>query len=199
MTNPSHTELAARKLWETIKILGLQNEKLALQAIAAALESPERVQGEAYKLSDEDINEGAERHGITVAGPRLEDFDAGVRWAELVLANPPTAPAQDVHAQRNAQTLVDIGNAALRAGWNGVDMKAFVLARLATPSPQAEKQPLSEEQIVRCLQQASCIGTVKMSFESGPYDIDRPSINASRLVSAIEAAHGIVTKESTNG
>lgn len=47
---------------------------------------------EALTLSDEDVTEGAERHGITVAGPRLDDFQAGVRWAELVIANPPDAP-----------------------------------------------------------------------------------------------------------
>lgn len=40
-------------------------------------------------ISDEDITEGCERHGITVWGPRAEDFQAGVRWAELVIANPP--------------------------------------------------------------------------------------------------------------
>lgn len=49
-------------------------------------------------------------------------------------------------------------------------------------------QVLSEQDLVRCLQAASCIGTVKMSFESGPYDIDRPSLNASRLYEAIESA-----------
>lgn len=52
-------------------------------------------------------------------------------------------------------------------------------------------QPLTEDQQVACLVKAGCIGTVKMSFESGPYDITRPSINASRLIEAVEAAHGI--------
>lgn len=47
---------------------------------------------------------------------------------------------------------------------------------------------LSEQELVRCLRKAGCIGTVKMSFESGPYSIDKPSINASRLCEAIESA-----------
>lgn len=56
---------------------------------------------------------------------------------------PPTAPAQDAQGERNAQMLIDIGNAALRAGWNGVDLQAFVIGRLASPSPSAV-QPLSD-------------------------------------------------------
>ena len=57
--------------------------------------------------------------------------------------------------------------------------------------PPVQRQPLTEQQQVDCLVKAGCIGTVKMSFESGPYDITRPSINASRLIEAVEAAHGI--------
>ena len=48
-------------------------------------------------------------------------------------------------------------------------------------------QPMSESEIVKCLVDAGCIGTVKMTFESGPYDITRTSINADRLARAIEA------------
>lgn len=55
-----------------------------------------------------------------------------------------------------------------------------------TTTPQAAL--LSESEIVVCIAKAGCIGTVKMSYESGPYDIYRPSINASRLYDAIEAA-----------
>lgn len=64
------------------------------------------------------------------------------------------------------------------------------LGRIASPSVQHRK-PLTERQVVGVLREAGCIGTVKMSYESGPYDIDRPSINATRLVEAVEAAHGI--------
>ena len=62
-----------------------------------------------------------------------------------------------------------------------------------TAPPQ--RKPLTEAQQVDCLVKSGCIGTVKMSFESGPYDITRPSINASMLIEAVEAAHGI--KEGT--
>jgi len=139
MTNPSHTELAAR-LRETAQSIRRKPMPLAdfiplLQQAADALESPERVQGEAIVFtppSDCDSQELC----------KVNRRCAGRYNTKAICPTPPTAPAQDVHAQRNAQTLVDIGNAALRAGWNGVDMKAFVLARLATPSPQATNAPL---------------------------------------------------------
>lgn len=62
--------------------------------------------------------------------------------------------------------------------------------------PPGGMVPLTETQIMECVAKAGCHGTVKMSFESGPYSIGRPSINADRLVREIEAAHGI--KEGSN-
>lgn len=47
---------------------------------------------------------------------------------------------------------------------------------------------LTEEEVVKAINESGCIGTVKMSFESGPYCIDRPTINASRFAEAIESA-----------
>lgn len=58
-------------------------------------------------------------------------------------------------------------------------------------SKQAPQVPMTEDEIVKCLVESSCIGKVMMSFESGPYDITRTSINADRLVRAVEAHHGI--------
>ena len=58
-----------------------------------------------------------------------------------------------------------------------------------TSPPQ--RKPLTERELMKCIAQAGCFGTVKMSFESGPYDIDRPTLNADKLCRAIEAAHGI--------
>ena len=59
-------------------------------------------------------------------------------------------------------------------------------------APAAEpRTPLTEAQIVRCLVAAGCVGTVKMSFDSGPYEITRTSVNADRFARAIETAHGI--------
>ena len=127
MTNPSHTELAARKLWETIKILGLQNEKLALQAIAAALESPERVQGDG-------------------------DF---VTWLKTRAADSYSC---------------------------GLLVKD-ALARLATPSPQAGKQPLSDTDIQDLL------------LVGNPDDRDVKMIRLGEAETFRRL--GIVTKEST--
>ena len=56
---------------------------------------------------------------------------------------------------------------------------------------QPERKPMTEDEIVKCLVESSCIGKVMMSFESGPYDITRTSINADRLVRAIEAHYAI--------
>lgn len=56
----------------------------------------------------------------------------------------------------------------------------------ATPAPVG-LVPLTEAQLVECLVAAGCIGTVRMSYDSGPYEITHTSINADRLASAIEA------------
>lgn len=47
---------------------------------------------------------------------------------------------------------------------------------------------LTDEQITRSLQSAGCAGVVRMSFESGPYCIDRPTIKARRFAEQIESA-----------
>lgn len=60
-----------------------------------------------------------------------------------------------------------------------------------------KRHPLTEEQLVKCLVEAHCVGIIKMSFESGPYEVTRPSINADRLVRAIERVHGIGVKLSS--
>lgn len=61
------------------------------------------------------------------------------------------------------------------------------LMRRAQPAAPA-LVPLSEREIVKCIADSGCIGTVKMSFESGPYDIDRPSLNATKLVDVVTAS-----------
>lgn len=52
----------------------------------------------------------------------------------------------------------------------------------------AQEVGLTEAERVRCLIASGCIGTVKMTYDSGPYEITRTSINASRLIDAIIAA-----------
>lgn len=198
MTTPSHTELAAqaaaRLKAELAGMYPRENIDLSdVRTVIAALESPERVQGEATvgEIYSHNCNSKGEVFAVVqFPGP----FDPNNQWTwpaqgAKVYLTQPTAPAQDVHGQRNAQTLVDIGNAALRAGWNGVDMKAFVLARLATPSPQAEKQPLSLDEIQAwAVRRMSALGT------EGVTD---PVAFLEEGVRWGEAQHGIVTKEST--
>ena len=58
--------------------------------------------------------------------------------------------------------------------------------------PQAV--PMTEDKLVACLVKANCVGVVKMSYDSGPYCVMRPSINASKLKEAIEAHHGIAQR-----
>ena len=71
------------------------------------------------------------------------------------------------------------------------DASPAAVEQLAQQAPQV---PMTEDEIVMCLVESSCIGKVMMSFESGPYDITRTSINADRLVRAIEAHHNIKEK-----
>ena len=52
----------------------------------------------------------------------------------------------------------------------------------------AQEVGLTEAERVRCLIASGCIGTVKMTYDSGPYEITRTSINASRLIDAIISA-----------
>lgn len=47
---------------------------------------------------------------------------------------------------------------------------------------------LSDGEVMRCISESACYGTVRMSFESGPYSIDKPSLNATKFARAIIAA-----------
>ena len=71
-------------------------------------------------------------------------------------------------------------------GWSDTSKLPQEVAAL-----KAERKPLTEAQAVACLVEAGCVGTVKMSYDSGPYEITRTSINADRLIRAVERAHGI--------
>lgn len=59
---------------------------------------------------------------------------------------------------------------------------------IVTAHAPALEVGLTEAERVRCLIASGCIGTVKMTYDSGPYEITRTSINASRLIDAIIAA-----------
>lgn len=47
-------------------------------------------------------------------------------------------------------------------------------------------EKLTEHEIVGCIVQAHCIGTVKLSYDSGPFEITKPTLNATKLARAIE-------------
>lgn len=66
---------------------------------------------------------------------------------------------------------------------------------------QTERVPLTESQIVKCLADADCGGIVKTFYYSSRHERNRPSISVTRLVDAIERAHGIqpAQKEQPNG
>lgn len=59
------------------------------------------------------------------------------------------------------------------------------------PAQQAERKPLTDEEIVRCLVAAKCVGTVNMSYDDVLYYITRPSRAATWFARAVELAHGI--------
>lgn len=54
--------------------------------------------------------------------------------------------------------------------------------------PAAQEVGLTESERVKCLVDSGCIGTVKMTYDSGPYEITRTSINSDRLIDSVIAA-----------
>lgn len=49
-------------------------------------------------------------------------------------------------------------------------------------------QPLSEGEIVACLMDTGCLGTVRMSYETGPYQITRTTGNSDKLAAELQRA-----------
>lgn len=76
-----------------------------------------------------------------------------------------------------------------RAPFDAADEIARLREQVAALT--AERKPLTEQQIVACIVEAGCLGTVKMTYETGPYEITRTTINADRFARAIERAHSI--------
>lgn len=68
------------------------------------------------------------------------------------------------------------------------------IVRLRTENANLHQHQMVEADMVKCLEQASCLGTIKMSFDSGPYNITRPSLNATKLIRAVEEHHGIFVR-----
>lgn len=82
------------------------------------------------------------------------------------------------------------------ASWTSVKGYTIKLGPISTPPALVG---LSESQVVAALVESGCIGTVRMSYDSGPYEITRTSINADRFAKAIQramaAANGMTLKE----
>jgi len=157
MTNPSHTELAAQARELVLLANKFGTRQFAgeivecLRRCAAALESPERGLGEL----PEHCTSG---NCPCIKCPR---------------ATPPTAPAQDAQGVESIRRLVADDAYAMSFQTMGQYRSALLKACSATPSPQAEKQPLSDEWIRSMCKQGWVFDTVK------------------QWVRVTEAAHGI--------
>lgn len=192
--NQSHTELAAHARWladeappakslELVESWRL-NAAQALRQCAAALESPERVQGEARLQQECD----------TIAELNHAQWLALGKASLLVAAcNRLSAEAEEFDFDdglgRGAQQAYwDEFESALEHAMEAVDASNQTTHRiLTTPSPQAERVPLSDEQIERL--EAACVRPVDAN---GWGFMDRKA-----FARAIERSHGIVTKESS--
>lgn len=171
--------------WVDDKVTSENRAALALAAIPADSER-------ASVILDLRVIARTTLHASIEGSERARERDVVLKAVELLAAAPapPTAPAQDAQGERNAKMLIDIGNAALRAGWDGVDLQAFVIGRLASPSPSAV-QPLSEAQVDAAAQKlAECMD---YPWEHMPEQGRKSMREHAKAV--IEA--GIVTKEST--
>lgn len=135
MTTPSHTELAAqaaaRLKAELAGMYPRENIDLSdVRTVIAALESPERVQGETCHYPD---------CNCPTENPCLKG-----------LPTPPTAPAQyslpdELYDSKDWKAADYAGRVEwLHAMYEAKKMELESFLTLATPSPQAEKQPLSE-------------------------------------------------------
>lgn len=117
------------------------------------------------------------RQGEAVALPNCTVADVGFRWdgdkqehIPQVLVSFTPVPANRPNDDK---------------GWKDRDAFAGMLAS-PPPAQPPQAEPLSETDIVRCAVESGCVGTVKMTFDSGPYEITRTSINADRFARAIE-------------
>lgn len=102
MTNQSHTELAAqaRRAVKSLEILDMDSTADLLRQCAAALESPEQVQGEARPLIEMCRAALAEELSAWDLDPPLHHVKEAHDACEAWLSTPPTAPAQDAQEKR---------------------------------------------------------------------------------------------------
>lgn len=68
---------------------------------------------------------------------------------------------------------------------------AWLFWQVATAAERERRKPMTEEDIVKCLVDTRCIGGVRMTYDSGPYELTTPTMIAVNMVRAVEAHHGI--------
>lgn len=132
---------------------------------------------------------------------RLQELDCGWQTvADEAIYQRILAPTKDPSPAQPAEPVqepVAYGYWNKHLGWYGLSLQPGGSYTepdrrplyAAPPAPQ--RQPLTESRIVACLVEAGCLGTVRMSYDSGPYEITRTSINADKFARAVERAHGI--------
>jgi hypothetical protein len=83
---------------------------------------------------------------------------------------------------------------ALRATYADLQMLWEVWQdRAALEAQPAKREPLTEEQILRCIQSIGLGDILRLTYDSGPYEVTKPTHEAVNLARAIERAHGIST------
>lgn len=117
------------------------------------------------------------------------------------MSNKTNELVQQVDALRTA--LMHIEGAAMDASVERRAIRDAARAALAA-QPAAERVGLTEAEFMRVLNKLGpdMHGRVALTYESGPYDINKPTNVAMRLLRGIEAAHRITAtsgKESGNG
>jgi hypothetical protein len=111
----------------------------------------------------------------------------------------PQAPAGEPVAWRHEKIATSIIDHATKLRRDECAVDYYSIPLYAHPPAQvapegwrlvaAHTAPLlTEKDFVKCLVDSDCIGTVKMSYDTGPYEITRTSINADRLCRAVESA-----------
>jgi len=144
------------------------------------------------------LSQGSSANGAPWFYIECEDCSACAetnQWNKRTI--PPLAQHADV-LERCAQWCQEQAT----SDWYGrtaADMVRAYAAATPQPSETQGRRQMTEEELVACLVKSSCIGKVNMSYESGPYSITRPSLDATRLKDAIEAHHGIPASPQDGG
>lgn len=136
---------------------------------------------EAAQAELEGAKQLAQLNGEIAVSLKIERDAALARLAELekqepvgmFFIGPVTGLYQPVHQDRPEQVK---------------DYIPLYAAAGASPVQPSQAPELSDADVMRCIAASGCYGTVKMSYESGLYSVDTPSLNATKFARAIIAA-----------